>query len=614
MYIEKYFYIFYIIVVFILYLVTFAHVVPEWFIYVPLFAAFIPTCYRAYKKLRERKIETEFFLVIATLISLIGHQEQAMGIVLIIMLIAEYLEHAIEQRTQQEIKSLIDLVPKKALIKENNGERIIPVTDVIPGMLVIIKTGGYIPVDGIIVSGSAYINESSLTGESNPLEKSQGQQVFAGTFVEAGTITLSATKTGEDTFFGKINKLVQSAEEKKAKITILTNKIATFLVPTILLSIFIVWLFTHNIQLVATLLVFGSPLELTLITPLAVISGIIAAYRNGIVVKGGLVLEKLVKSRTIIFDKTGTLTMGEPTITRIAVFHPEYSENDILKIAAIAEKRSDHIVARTILKMAQERNIDVPDPEEYISLSGHGVEILYQGKRCFVGNKHFLEAPEHGNIAISYTDHDEESSSFYIGCGSTLFGKIYISDALRSEARHAIDELRKAGMQEIIILSGDKKQVVERIAQQLGITRMYSEIFPDEKLLMIRNLQERGLIVTMVGDGINDAPALKQADIGIAMGAMGMEPAIEAADIVLVTNDLQKIVFIYVLAQRIFTIIYQNLIIGFLLIHGLGIALTFLGYVDPFKAALFHAVSDILILLNSVRLINFRIPKNYPQN
>lgn len=609
MLVKKIYPLLYVLFIFVLYVISVVQILPAWFIHVPLILAFIPIAYRALKKLKHRKVETEFFLVIATVISLIGHQEHAIGIVLIIMLIAEYLEHLIEERTEKEIKSLIDLVPKKALIKKGEHEEFVPLEEVTPGTLVVIKTGGAIPVDGRIVRGQASINESSLTGESVPREKGIGQQVFAGTFVESGSIIINTEKVGESTFFGKINKLVQSADEKKAHITVYTHKIAAFLVPTILVAIFLVWLLTHDITLVTTLLVFGSPLELTLITPLAILSGILAAYRNGVLVKGGLVLERFAQADTLIFDKTGTLTIGEPVIARIQVLKPDFTENEILQIAAIAEKRSDHIVARAILSEAYARNLPVPDPEEYNSLAGHGVEMVYQGKRCFVGNKHFLEAPEHGNIAVVQTlsPFEEETSSFYIGCEDTLYGKIYVSDAVRPQASQTIMALRKAGIERVMMLSGDKKSVANRLAHQLGIQEVHAEVFPDEKLRIIENLQAEKALVAMVGDGINDAPALKQADIGIALGAMGMEPAIEAADIVLVTNDLEKIVFVYRLSQQIFRTIYQNLIVGFLFIHGLGIVLTFLGYVDPFKAALFHAVSDIVILLNSVRLINYKV-------
>jgi Cd2+/Zn2+-exporting ATPase len=598
----------YIALISSLYFLILIGILPATAIHIPLLLACIPISYTALQKLKEKKIETELFLTIATIISFIDHQEKPMVIVLIIMLIAEYLEKLISQRTQKEIKSLINLIPKNATIKTDHEEKIIPITDIKPGMHVIVSTGGLIPVDGKILEGTATINESTLTGESIPKEKTISAPVYAGTFVESGSIIIKTEQIGEDTYFGKISILVQTAEQKKAKISIATEKIAFYLVPALLSLIGLTWLLTKNLNLVTTLLIFGSPLELTIITPLAILSGIIAAFHNGILVKGGLVLEKLSKADTIIFDKTGTLTIGEPTVVKIESYDPRYSEQDILKIAAIAEKRADHVLAKAILKKANEERIIVPDPQGYTSEAGHGVTIQYDNARWFLGNKHFIEAPEHGNIKIPGNENEpEEYSSFYLGSNEKLYGMIYITDTIRPDAKKTIQDLRNIGFKKVILLSGDKQVIATQIAASLGIDQAYGGVFPDQKLAMIEELQKQHHIVAMIGDGINDAPALKQADIGIAMGAMGMEPAIEAADIVLTTNDLYKAAFISALSKKIFSVIQQNLLFGFVLIHGLGITLTFLGFVDPLRAALFHAVSDVAILINSARLMNFKL-------
>lgn len=599
----------YIFFISIVYIAVLLEAVSPFIIHLPLILAFIPISYSALQKLREKKIGTEFFLTIATIVSLIGHQEKAMTIVLIIMLLAQYLEGLITNRTEQAIKSLMNLIPKKALIIQNGEEKIIPIHEIQPGMLVIVKTGGRVPVDGIIEHGQASMNESSLTGESTPINKTVNSHVYAGTFIQSGSITIKAEKVGDETFFGKISSLVQAVEQKKkAKISLLADKIAAYLVPTLLALIALTWVLTHNLNLITTLLVFGSPLELTLITPLAILAGVIAAFRNGILVKGGLALETFSKADTIIFDKTGTLTIGEPEVIKIQTLMPTINENEILKIAAIAEKRSDHIWAKAILKKALERGISIPEPEGYQSVAGHGVQIKYGNQQCFLGNKHFIQAPEHGNISLSrdVEEPEKESSSFYVGCDGQLLGKIYIADKIRTDAAQTIDQLKDGGIRNIILLSGDKQSIASHIALLLNIPQAHGEIFPDQKLRMIEDLQKQKHLVAMVGDGINDAPALKQANVGIAMGAMGMEPAIQAADIVLITNDLYKVVFVHALSKRIFAVIRQNLLIGFALIHGIGITLTFLGYIDPLKAALFHSISDIAILINSARLINFK--------
>lgn len=599
----------YIILIIAIYFLTLLKFFPEIFIHIPLILAIIPISFEALNKLKSGIISTEFFLTIATIISFIGHQEKTMIVVLIIMLIAQYLEKLIEKRTNKEIKSLINLIPTDVLTKINFEEKVIPIDQITLGMKIIVKTGGRIPVDGIIIQGHADINESSLTGESILKEKKIGQKVFAGTFLESGSIVVKVEKIGEDTFFGKIVNLVQEAEQKKAKVSILTDKIASYLVPTLLMLILLTWILTKNLNLVTTLLVFGSPLELTIITPLAILSGIIAAFKNGVLVKGGLVLEKLSKADVIIFDKTGTLTIGKPVITKIESFDNNINETEILKIAAIGEKRSEHVLAQAILAKAKEENILIPDPENYENFPGHGIKITYNNKTYFLGNKHFIESTEHGNIKIEkdLPNGNTKSSSFYIGCDDKLIGKIYITDEIRSNAKLTIQKLKQLGFKELIILSGDKQKIASHIASLLDIPKAYGEVFPDEKLLMIEKFQNENHIVVMVGDGINDAPAIKQANVGIAMGAMAIEPAIDAADIVLVQNDLYKITFIYALSKKIFKVINQNLLIGFFFVHGFGIILTFLGYVDPFRAALFHSITDIAILINSARLINFKL-------
>lgn len=600
----------YAVFVLALYILTLMHVFPSWMMIVSLMLAFVPICYAAFKKLREKKIGTEFFLTIATSIALLTHQEKAMNVVLLIMLFAEYLEHVIMARAHNALQSLLSMIPAVVIIKRNGSEIKVPLEQVQEGMLVVVNTGSRIPVDGSVVQGIATINQASLTGESVPVEKKVSESVYAGTFIESGSLIIKTERVGSETLFGKMSLLVQEAEKKKAHISVLSDTIALYLVPSLLVVIGITWLITRNVTLVTTLLVFGSPLELTLITPLAILSGVVAAFRNGILIKGGLALEKFSQADTIIFDKTGTLTIGEPVVVRVQSFNPDYNERIIVQLAAIAEKRSDHVLAKAILTKAKELDIQVPDPEYYMSVAGHGVEMVYKDKRYFIGNRHFVEAPEHGNVPVIDSEHATESeqlSSFYLASEDGLIGKLFIADAIRPDAKYMINSLKTMGCDNLILLSGDQQAIAASIAKELNIPHARGHVFPDEKLKIIADLQTKKHIVAMVGDGINDAPALKQANVGIAMGAMGMEPAIEAADIVLMTNDLKGIVFIYGLSKKIFATIRQNLLFGFALIHGFGMILTFFGYVDPLRAALFHAVSDVAILLNSVRLINFKL-------
>jgi len=603
-------YLAYVLSVISLFLITLIKDVPHYFIYIPFVLAFIPICIDAIKDLFERKITTELFLILATATAIAANEKQAITVVLLIMLIAKYFEGFIEEKTGKAIESLINLIPTNVTIRIDDQERIVPLAQVQEGMHVIIKTGEQISVDGVIIEGQASINESFLTGESIPREKGKTDQVFAGTFVEAGGIVILAQRVGESTNFGKISKLLEQAEQEKAKIVTVSNKAALIIVQVLVAFIGLVWLFTHNLTLVSTLLVFGSPIELTLITPLAILAGTAAAFRYGILIKGSISLERFSSVDTLIFDKTGTLTIGEPQVVKIEALHESYTSNDILMLAAMMEKRSGHILAKAILHKAREQNIIIPEPESYESVTGHGIDVMYNNQRYLLGSRHFIEAPEHGNVPIPEDDFSEQAdipyTIFYLSCGQLLCGKIYLADTIRADAKETINALRHSGIKEIILLSGDRHEVAQHVAAQLGIDKAHGEIAPDEKLTVIKDLQKAGHRVAMIGDGINDAPALKQADVGIAMGAMGMEPAIQAAGIVLMSNKLEDIVFIHALSKKIMRLIKQNIFFGFVLIHLLGITLALFNLVNPIEAALFHAVSDILILVNSARLIRFK--------
>ncbi len=580
---------------------------PSSFLYFSLLIAFVPVLIEALQEAWRKHFSTEFFLVVATLIAVMGKQAHAINAVLLIMLVGHYLEEIIEDRIKSAINSLATLITSAVQVIIDDSEKTIHLDQLKPGMIVVVATGGRIPVDGTIVKGSAAINESSLTGESIPIQKTLNDMVYAGTFIEAGTIFVKVEKVGKSTFFNKIIELVEKTEAKKATVTRASDRVARILIPLVLVFIALVWIITRDLHLIVTLLVFGAPVELTLITPITVLAGTIAAMRNGILVKGGLALEQLSKIDTLIFDKTGTITKGEPEIVSIVSFDPSCTEKDVLRLAAIGQKRSGHIFAKAVLDKAIAAHLIIPDPDEYVSLAGHGVQMMYEGKRYFLGNQHFIQAVEHGNIPMpEHMNVDPAHSTLFIGSEGKLLGVIAMADTLRSDAAHTIHSFVGAGISNIILLSGDKQSVVDVIAKKIGIKTAYGNKFPDEKLKVIEELQLQKHLVAMIGDGINDAPALIQADIGIAMGAMRMEPAMEAADIVLMKNDLYKTFFVYSLSKKIFSVIYQNIFIGFALVHAVGIVMTFLGYLNPIGAALLHSLSDLIILINSARLVRFK--------
>lgn len=576
---------------------------------ISLIMAFLPILWAAFHDLKERKITTDVFLILATAIGIFAHQVQAITVVLIIMLFAKYAESLIQQKTGLAVASLIKLIPTQVTIKEGNQDSLIDIHQLKTGMQAVIKTGEQIPADGVIIDGEASINESFLTGESAPLEKGKGIKVFAGTFVDAGAIVIRVQEIGAGTQFGRISKLLEQAEADKAKIITVSNRAAFYFVPILLAFIAIVWIATGDLTLVATLLVFGSPIELTLVTPLAVLAATAASFRHGILVKGSRALEGLSRVDTMVFDKTGTLTMGQPKVVRIEPLGSEPKE-DILLLAAIIEKRSGHVLAKAIMDEAHYLGLTIPEPQSYESITGHGIIATYNNERYLLGSEHFIEAPEHGNVFIPESmrkkGEGRVDSYFYLSRGQKLLGRIVLADTVRQEANNIIAELKGLGIKRMVLLSGDRAQVAEEVARSLGIGEYYGEVDPALKLTMIKEMQKKGHVVAMVGDGINDAPALSQADIGIAMGAMGMEPAILAADVVLMSNHLGGLVFIFALSRKVMRLIKQNIFIGFAVIHFFGIALAMMHLITPIQAALFHAISDLVILANSARLIRFK--------
>lgn len=580
---------------------------PSVFGYIALFLALAPIAYEGIELLFEKKISTELFITIATVIALLGGQESAITVVLFIMLSAHYIEDLVKERTDDALSSLVKLIPTDVLIKKGAHEELIPLESVVPGDHILIKTGGRVPVDGVVVEGAALVQEAFLTGESILQEKKPGLLVFAGTFLEEGSIVIEAQKIGENTLFGKISALLQEAGERKAKVVVLTGRITSIFTPLFLLFCAGAWFYTGNLSVVITLLIFGSPLELALITPLTFLAAIVAAFRQGILIKSQAALEYLVYADVLVFDKTGTLTLGSPEVVSIESLDERFSSETILLIAAIAEKRSSHSAATAITDYARKQGIVVPDPDSYNSLTGHGVTITYQGKRYMIGNRHFMEAKEHGNMEVPcVASRFEHMTTFYLGTEGSVIGEICLADRIKPDAASTIACLKERAGDRIYLLSGDKQSVAEAVAKQLGISHAYGQVMPAEKLAMLKKIQKEGHIVVMVGDGINDAPALKQADVGIAMGGMGMEPAIAAADIVLMSSHLTQLVFLCDLAREAMRTIKVNLIVGFALTHTIGIILALMRLINPIQAALLHAVPDFLIIFNATRLIRFK--------
>lgn len=554
--------------------------------------------------IKEHKVGTELFILIAVIISVIGQEYLAGAMVLMIILIAEYIASASGERARQSIKALIGSVPNTAIVKKDGEELSVKIEDLKVGDIVLVKAGEKIPVDGIVTEGTGAVNQAPITGESVPQEKEEGSEVFAGTIIELGALNIQMTKVGTDTVFSRIISLVEEAESQQAPVEKLTDKVASYLIPIVFIFVGAVYYFTQDVKLIIALLIFTSPAELGLATPLVTISAIARAAREGILVKGGLYLEELAKVTTIVFDKTGTLTAGSPSVNQISVIDDNYTEEEVINLAAVADRRSSHPLAKAILNYAQERKITIGEPSKFDVIKGRGVSAEFNNKELLLGNKAFMSE---NSIPVKETITNLTDTAIYLSVDKNLVGILYVSDAIRPGAKEMINGLRKSGVTDIIMLTGDNEVTAKHVSDQIGITDYRANLLPEDKIRIVKELQVGGAKVAMVGDGINDAPALVQANIGIAMGAMGTEAAMEAADIVLMQDKLEKIDRAKAISKRAYRTIKENIIVGVGVVHVLGIILVLLKVIGPVEAAAIHLLPDTLVFLNSIKLLKIKI-------
>lgn len=554
--------------------------------------------------LKERKIGTEIFITIAVIISILGKEYLAGSVVLMIILIAEYIASASGEKARASIKELIGSVPKTAIIKRNGKEETVQIDNLKIGDIVLVKAGEKIPVDGKVIGGGGSVNQAPITGESFPQEKTIGSDAFAGTIVELGALDIEMTKAGKDTVFSRIISLVEDAESEQAPIEKLTDKVASWLIPIVFIFVGTVFYFTRDVKLVIALLIFTSPAELGLATPLVTISAIARAAREGILIKGGKFLEELAKVNTIVFDKTGTLTVGSPTVNKVEIIENNFTENQLVSIAATLERRSGHPLAKAIMSYADLQKINFGEPENFEVVKGRGLSGNVEGKKCLFGNKFYMD--ENGISATSNTVNLTDTA-IYLAINGKLAGVFYVADAIRPGAKEMIEELKKSGIQHIVMLTGDNAETAKYVSEQIGITDFKANLLPEDKINIVKELQARGQKVAMVGDGINDAPALVQANIGIAMGAMGTEAAMEAADIVLMQDNLEKIARTRAISKKAFRTIKENIIGGVGVVHIIGITLVLMGILGPVQAAVIHLLPDTLVFMNSIKLLRVKI-------
>ncbi len=552
----------------------------------------------------ERKIGTELFVTIATLIAVTGGEYVAGSVLMTIILIAEYIADLNTDRARASIKALIGAAPRTATIGTPDGERIVPIGELMAGAVVLVRAGEKIPVDGTVLTGSAAVNEAPITGESLPVEKGPDSSVLAGTVVDSGALDIRTDKVGPDTLFAQIVALVEKAASEAAPVQKLADRVAAWLLPLVLVFLVTVFLLTRDIRKIVTLLIFTSPAELGLATPMVMIAAIARAARHGILVKGGLYLERLAKADSFVFDKTGTLTYGEPEVVGVVVHDHALTEEDLLRYAAAADLRSAHPLAKAVVKAARDRGLQIPDVQEFRTIHGRGVIGIVEAREVIVGNEALLTD---NAVLLTGAEKRHAGSTVHVAVNGQLAGSLHFADQIKTGTAEVMTQLRRAGVKRIVMLTGDNAESATAVAGAIGITDIRADLLPEDKIKAVEALQREGLVVAMVGDGVNDAPALARADVGIAMGARGSQAAIEAADIALMTDDLRRIVTARLLARRAYRTIKENLFVGVGVVHVLGITAALMGWIGPIQAALLHLGPDVLVFLNSVKLLRVNL-------
>jgi Cd2+/Zn2+-exporting ATPase/Cu+-exporting ATPase len=564
---------------------------------IALSATFIggyPIFKEAVENILERRMTMELSMTIALLAaSVIGEFFTALVIVFFV-LVAELLEGLTVERGRKAIGDLMQALPRTAEIRSAEGVRTVDAAELRIGDVVIIKPGASIPVDGVVVHGHSSVDQATITGESMPVEKCAGAKVYAGSINQSGALEVKTTRTGRDTAFGKIIDAVEHAEQSRAPIQKTADKLAGYLVYFAIGCAALTFLITRDARSTISVIIVAGACGVAVGTPLAILGGIGRAAREGAIIKGGLYLETLARVDTVVLDKTGTLTLGTPVIHALDLC-PGVEERALVEAAAIAERPSEHPLAKAVLKRAAALSLPVIEPESFDYFPGKGVVSRVADEEILVGNREFMEERN----VITYQNANQSSQVFVARNGKVL-GTIYFKDMLRPESIRAVAELREMGLR-TIVLTGDAAPIAHEIGAQLGIEDVEGSLLPDEKLKRVNALLKRGDTVAMVGDGINDAPALMQASVGIAMGS-GTDVARESANIVLLGDDLMKLVGALRIARRCKDIVMQNFT-GTLLVDGLGVGLAAFGFLNPLLAVLIHVGSELAFLLNSARFL-----------
>ena len=567
----------------------------------------LPIIWEAVRDLCRGKVGMNELVALALLAAFAREDYRIAGAVAFFMLISITIEKRTAIGAEAAIEAVVRMTPRTARrinAKTGAEEEVDAIRDLQIGDTCRVRPGENFPADGKILRGTSTVNQASITGESLPTDKNPGDEVYAGTLNLTGLVEFQVTRRGTDTTLGKVRNLIASAEQSKMPIQRMIDQYIGYYTPVILMISGLTWFITRDMSRVIAVLVMAVPAALVLAHPSAVIAAISAASRLGILIKDVSQIELVAKVKAIIFDKTGTLTEGNLEVARLE----PVAEGDLAQLVQVAvsvEHHSNHPTAEAIKKLAQKVGIDVITPDEYEEVAGKGVSALVDGKRCLVGRQSWL-AEQGVDVTMLEKSHEstqkEGMSIVTVACDGKALGWIGLHDAIRPVSAEAIRELQELGVEHCCMVTGDNQQVANVVAAKIGVTEVYAGCLPEEKAQVVNALKQDGSIVAVVGDGVNDAPALAAGDIGMAMGAFGSDIAVQSASVALMNNDLRRIPFFIGLSRRTRMLMNQNLAIGLSFIT-VGVYFAIAGELGPVGAALIHTVSSLLVIFNSARLV-----------
>jgi len=567
-----------------------------------------PILLGAVKGLVRRQVNVDELVTIAIVASVLYGEYLSAAFVAFMMLFGKLLEDFTAERARTALEKLGTLIPATATVRRGGQDVEVPVSSIACGETVIVKSGERIAVDGTVLGGQASVNQAPITGESMPVAKSRGSGVFAGTLNELGALEIEATGVGGNTTLDQVRRLMEEAGDDKAPIVRMADRYAKYFTPAILILAALVYLLTRRLTSSLGVLIVACPCALVLATPVAVIAGVANGARRGILIKGGARLEAAGRVTAVAMDKTGTITLGEPRVEKILPL-ADASVRDVLMRAAVAERLSEHPLGRAVMAKAGEWGLEGPHADAFRVFPGRGVMAATDGRVTIVGTEDLLRENRvilpPSLAAMQGTLEEEGFAPLLVAAEGKAIGILGVADTVRKEMKQAVLGFREAGVERIVMLTGDGEAAARRVASSVGIEEWQARLLPRQKVESIKRLQAEGYKVAMLGDGINDGPALAQADVGVAMGVAGTDLAMEAADIVLMTDDMLKAVDAIRLSRKTLRTIRQNLFFA-LFFNLIGIAAAATGVLSPIGAALFHNIGSVGVVVNSARLVGAR--------